>query len=491
MNTNFIKGTWQPAAGRPLTSINPANGKALWHGKCSTPSEVQHAVDAASQAFSAWRLMSDDERYRYLHRFNDIIEAKQHTLASLISQESGKPLWEAHKEVSSVLSKLTLSQQACNTRTGHQQHNHARLQHSPVGVMAVFGPYNFPCHLANGHIIPALLAGNTVVFKPSELTPACGEFMVRCWQEAELPDGVINLVQGDKTTGQALASATGVNGVLFTGSEKTGLSLHRQFAGQPEVMLALELGGNNPLVISDLDNPDAAVDIVLESAFISSGQRCTCARRLLVPTGAAGDDFTQALVNRSKLIPIDQPDAEPAPFMAAMISHHATAQLLAQQQALVDAGATILVACRRLALGDAFISPGIIDITALSEPFDDEVFGPLLQIIRYDNFDQAIELANATRFGLSAGLIGGDAATFDYFKSRIRAGIINWNMALTGASSAMPFGGVGRSGNYRPSAFYAADYCRYPVASLAQHDMPDSVLLTPFLPAISGALNDY
>lgn len=480
MTTNYVNGEWRAAGGELIASLNPSNHEVIWQGRASSNDNVQQAVDAANAALSDWRQLTFKQRSAFIERFVELVAQQRDELALLISQEAGKPLWESEKEVQSVIAKLSISQQAYHARSGHQRHANTVLDHAPHGVMAVFGPYNFPCHLPNGHIIPALLAGNTVVFKPSELTPACGEFMVRCWHEAGLPAGVLNLVQGAKSTGQALAAANGIDGVLFTGSEATGLALHRQFAGRPEVMLALELGGNNPLVIGDLADTETALDIVLESAFISSGQRCTCARRLLVPEGAKGDAFVTRLVAKAQTIPISAPLDLPSPFMAAMISAEAASHLLSQQATLIDAGAISLLPCRQLPLGKAFVSPGIIDVTAMSARYDEEVFGPLLQIVRYQSFDQAIALANQTRFGLSAGLLGGTLAQFDYFKARIRAGIVNWNTPLTGASSAMPFGGVGRSGNHRPSAYYAADYCSYPVASLQLENMATTTAISPF-----------
>jgi succinylglutamic semialdehyde dehydrogenase len=230
-------------------------------------------------------------------------------------------------------------------------------------------------------------------------------------------------------------------------------------------MLALEMGGNNPMVISsDYGDVDAAVYTILQSAYISAGQRCTCARRLYVPANEQGDQLIEKLVAAIGKIRVDQPFAEPAPFMGPQISEAAANHILDAQKNLQQLGGESLVLAKR---GDAaFVTPGLIDVTAIEQLPDEEYFGPLLQLVRYDSLEQAVALANDTRFGLSAGLISNSDEEWQYFVDHIRAGIVNRNRQLTGASGDAPFGGPGASGNLRPSAFYAADYCAYPMASM-------------------------
>jgi succinylglutamic semialdehyde dehydrogenase len=346
-------------------------------------------------------------------------------------------------------------------------------------VVAVFGPYNFPGHLPNGHIVPALLAGNTVIFKPSELTPRVAELTVQCWIEAGLPAGVLNLVQGARETGVALAGHPDIDGLFFTGSSRTGNLLHSQFAGHPEKILALEMGGNNPLVVDEVKDVDAAVYTIIQSAFISAGQRCTCARRLLVPLGAWGDALLERLVAVAASLRVGAFDEEPAPFMGSVISLAAAEHLREAQQQLIANGAVPLLELTQPLDGAALLTPGILDVSAVAERPDEEFFGPLLQVIRYDGFDAAIAEANATRYGLAAGLLSDSRERFERFWLESRAGIVNWNKQLTGAASSAPFGGVGASGNHRPSAYYAADYCAYPVASLESEVLSLPTTLTP------------
>jgi succinylglutamic semialdehyde dehydrogenase len=353
------------------------------------------------------------------------------------------------------------------------------LRHKPHGVVAVFGPYNFPGHLPNGHIVPALLAGNSVLFKPSELTPKVAELTVKCWIEAGLPAGVLNLLQGARETGIALAANPGIDGLFFTGSSRTGNHLHQQFAGRPDKILALEMGGNNPLVVDQVADLDAAVYTIIQSAFISAGQRCTCARRLLVPQGAWGDTLLARLVAVSSTIEVGAFDQQPAPFMGSVISLGAAKALMDAQEHLLANGAVALLEMTQPQAQAALLTPGILDVTAVADRPDEELFGPLLQVIRYADFEAAIAEANDTDYGLAAGLLSDSEARYQQFWLESRAGIVNWNKQLTGAASSAPFGGVGASGNHRASAYYAADYCAYPVASLETPSLVLPATLTP------------
>lgn len=467
---HWIGGTWCIGNGGAFASKNPVTQSAVWEGTAATAEDVSAAVTSARRAFLAWSRRSIDERIAVLKAFAQQLTAQQSDLAYTIGHETGKPLWEAKTEVATMINKIDISIRAFHERTGTRTtpaaDHRAVLRNRPHGVVAVFGPYNFPGHLPNGHIVPALLSGNTVVFKPSELAPASAEATVRLWQAAGLPSGVLNLVQGGRETGVALAAHEGIDGLFFTGSSNTGAALHRQFAGSPHKILALEMGGNNALVVGKWTDLDATVHHIVQSAFVSAGQRCTCARRLLVARGPAGDRLLARLFAVSAAIKVGRFDDVDTPFMGALISLAAAEQLLRAQDALIARGAVPLLKMQRLASETALLSPGILDVTGLNGIPDEELFGPLLQVSRYDNFDHAIELANQTRYGLAAGLLSDDAAEYETFWTRIRAGIVNWNRPLTGASSAAPFGGVGASGNHRASAYYAADYCSYPQASL-------------------------
>jgi succinylglutamic semialdehyde dehydrogenase len=329
--------------------------------------------------------------------------------------------------------------------------------------MAVLGPYNFPGHLPNGHIVPALLAGNSVVFKPSELAPAVGEAMAQAWHAAGLPQGVLTVVHGARETGAALIG-TDIDGLLFTGSAATGASFRRLFADRPKVILALELGGNNPLVAWDGDVNEAA-GLVVQSAYVTSGQRCSCARRLIVPDNAFGAALVEAIATLRDRLRIGAWGDDPAPFMGPLISREAAVAAQQQVERLLASGARPIRLLEQIGnRRETFVAPALLDVTGLAVP-DEEIFAPVLQVLRVPDFDTAIAAANDTRFGLAAGLVSQDRALWQRFLARIRAGVVNLNRPTTGASGAMPFGGLGDSGNHRPSAYYAADYCAFPIAS--------------------------
>jgi succinylglutamic semialdehyde dehydrogenase len=483
MATHYIAGNWQDGTGEVFSSLNPVSQVELWSGRAAGAEQVAAAVLAARAAFPAWALRSLDQRIEVLEAFAKSLQTHATELARCIGEETGKPLWESATEVTSMVNKVAISIQSYRERTGEKSaplaDATAVLRHKPHGVVAVFGPYNFPGHLPNGHIVPALLAGNTVIFKPSELTPKVAELTVKCWIDAGLPAGVLNLLQGARDTGVALAADAGIDGLFFTGSSGTGNLLHKQFAGRPDKILALEMGGNNPLVVEQVADLDAAVYTIIQSAFISAGQRCTCARRLLVPQGAWGDSLLARLLVVTATIQVGAFDQQPAPFMGSVISLGAAEHLLKAQQQLLARGATALLAMTQPQASAALLTPGIIDVTAVRNRLDEEFFGPLLQVIRYSDFDAAIAEANATQFGLAAGLLSDSAERYQQFWLQSRAGIVNWNKQLTGAASSAPFGGVGASGNHRASAYYAADYCAYPVASLECATLSMPATLTP------------
>ncbi|WP_407575904.1 succinylglutamate-semialdehyde dehydrogenase [Raoultella terrigena] len=485
INAHFIAGQWLQGSGAPLTKLAPENQAPLWQAASAGAAEVQAACAAARGAFYAWSHLALAERIACVQRFAALLDAHKEALAEMISRETSKPLWETRTEVQAMIGKAAISIDAYAERTGDRESampdGKALLRHRPHGVMAVFGPYNFPGHLPNGHIIPALIAGNTVVFKPSELTPATAELTVQLWQQAGIPAGVINLIQGGKETGQALLENRDIDGVLFTGSASVGTHFHRYLGGQPEKMLALEMGGNNALIVADAADIDAALHVIIQSAFISAGQRCTCARRLLVRHGEQGDALLQRLVAASASIRAGRWDAEPQPFMGGVISLQAAQAMLAAQDKLEHLGGKVLLRMTQPDPNSTLLTPGIIDVTGIDVP-DEEYFGPLLTVARYEQFDEAIRMANNTRYGLAAGLISADPALFARFSDEARAGIVNWNKPLTGASSKAPFGGVGASGNHRASAWYAADYCAWPMASLISETLTLPAATSPGLP---------
>ncbi|ADG11053.1 succinylglutamate-semialdehyde dehydrogenase [Caulobacter segnis] len=473
--SGFIDGKWRSGQGPELISTDPATGDAVWRGATATEADVGQAVQAARRAFSDWADRPREERIAVLRRYKEVLVERAAAFAEALSRETGKALWETKAELGSMAGKVDLSIKAYDERTGVTENampfGRAVLRHRAHGVMAVLGPFNFPGHLPNGHIVPALLAGDTVVFKPSEETPLAGRLMVEALEAAGVPAGVVNLVQGGRETGQALINQE-IDGLLFTGSAAAGAFFRRHFADRPDVILALELGGNNPLVVWDADDAEAVAALVVQSAYITTGQRCSCARRLIVPDGAFGKAVIEATAAMADRLTIGPWSSENEPFMGPLISSRAAESARAAAQRM--GGDHIRVLGPAEGLSGAFVTPGLVDVTGLETP-DEELFAPWLQVRRVSNFDDALKAANATRYGLSAGLISNESKHWDKFLNRIRAGVVNWNRPTTGAAGSMPFGGLGASGNHRPSAYYAADYCAYPVASFEAEGVANTI----------------
>ena len=473
----FIGGAWRAGGGPRLVSTDPATGAVLFDAPAAAPEDAFAAVSAALKAFRGWADRPLAERIAHVRAYKAVLEAQAADFAADISRETGKPLWESKAELGSMIAKVEVSIAAQAERAGEREaavgFGRAVLRHRPHGVMAVLGPFNFPGHLPNGHIVPALLAGDTVVFKPSEETPLAGRRMAEAFEAAGLPPGVFNLVQGGREAGAALLDQP-IDGLLFTGSAAAGDHFRRAFVDRPEVILALELGGNNPLIVWDDVDPQAAAAIVVSSAFVTTGQRCSCARRLIVPEGPAGDRIVEATLALASRLTIGPWDGGEEPFMGPLISARAAETARLGVGALMRQGAQVLAPFDNVSgQSGAFVTPAVLDVSAIAPP-DAEIFAPVLQVKRVEDFERAIAAANATRYGLSAGLVSDDDDRWRLFLHRSRAGVVNRNRPTTGAAGNMPFGGLGASGDHRPSAYYAADYCAYPVASFEAQRVVDT-----------------
>ncbi len=533
---NLIGGHWRSiaitgstdAASR-IESRNPAHPSRVVFSAASRTSDLSAAVAAAREALPAWSAWPIERRAAVLRRFRDLCKARENQVADVICDETGKALWDAKAEASLLANKvdITLDDSATGplrrvtgfelplsaSRTG-------RCWFRPHGVMAVVGPFNFPVHLPNGHIVPALLMGNTIVFKPSDKAPACGQVLAELLDEAlraeGAPAGVVNLVQGGVDVAKALVNHDDLDGILFTGSWPVGRAIMQANLDRPGRMLALEMGGNNPaIVMPDADLKQAVIECV-RSAFISTGQRCTCTRRVIVHRAIA-DRFIPAIVKAASRLVIGDPrsPAGTPVFMGPLISQSARQAVLEAQAAMIAAGGRVLLEAKAIKPdGNAdgwFISPGIVQVDRfVSDPSprgtgvppvvgpsvevcqrtgetpvpqvqspnpwhhpgaDIEIFGPLLRISITDSLNDAIAQANATNFGLAASLFCSDKSpggAIERFLREARAGCININTGTAGASSKLPFGGLGRSGNHRPAGAFSLDYCAMPIAGMIE-----------------------
>jgi succinylglutamic semialdehyde dehydrogenase len=455
-----------------IVSFEPATGSELWRGRIGDADDI---VARARRAWPLWAAQPLSTRIELLRRFANEVRKEAEKLADMIARETGKPLWEARSEVDGVIDKVEASVRGYAERTAQRKLDSAlngtsAVRHKPHGVLAVISPWNMPALLPAAQIVPALIAGNVVVFKPSEKAPATGDLLARCFHRAGISAAVVQVLFGGPEQGQALAAHDGVDGVLFTGSAHAGVSINRKLASNPGKLVALELGGNNPIVVWDTPKIVDAAAIVVQSAFTSAGQRCSSARRLIIKSTMYDAVISEVRRLTERLV-VGAPFDTPTPFMGPVIDNAAADGLTESFVYLLSNGGRAIKHMARLREDLPFVSPAIIDVTRIEDRPDVELFGPLLQVIAVDDFDEAIAEANNTRFGLTAALIGGTPQDYNRFWANVRAGVVNWNRPTIGETAAAPFGGIGLSGNNRPGGYYTADACAYPVAS-AEMEQP-------------------
>ena len=440
--------------------------------------DVDRAAGAARDAFESWRRTSLDTRKDYLRKYADALKKREAVLAETIAREIGKPLWEAKQEVATMVNKVDvtlnegLKPVADYEIPGILPGTLGACRHKPHGVFVVIGPFNFPGHLANGHIVPALVTGNTVIFKPSEKSPGTGQIMADAMQEAGLPKGVFNLVQGDGEVGRRLCVHESVDGILFTGSYEVGLKIKQDTLQQYWKLLALEMGGKNASIVSDDIDLEYAVYETLTSAYVTTGQRCSATSRIIVQR-SVHDRFVELFHEKAKAFSIGHPLDNP--FMGPLAEERAVDKYLKFTGIAAREGCEVVMRGKQLELDykGHYVTPSIClvkdnSIASIKKSVYQqiEIFGPNVAIYAYDDLDEAIEIANATQYGLAFSIFTSDAKKYHKALDDLRGGIVNWNRSTVGASARLPFGGLKRSGNHFPTAISASSYCVYPVASL-------------------------
>ncbi len=451
------------------------------------PSADAHAVDEAvgraRKAFPAWREAGFEARAAVLRRFADRARERAPELAELVAREVGKALWDARAEAGLLATKVDVTlDEGLRGVAPLEPAAGQRATYHPRGVLAVYGPFNFPAHLPNGHIVPALATGNTVVFKPSELAPAVGAWMARLWREAGLPVGVLEVVQGGAETGRALAAHEDVDGLLFTGSYAVGRALREATLDQPHKLLALELGGSSAVVVL----ADADLDLaVAESAFsicATTGQRCTSARRLFVERSVL-EPFTEKLVGVLRGVSIGAPLDEGV-FMGPLVSQQAFERVARERARAAEPGGERLLLVEP-DLPSPYTGAGLVRFasTRQEHPYQrEELFAPEAALYPVDDLDEAIAAVNDSDYGLAASVMTRDRRHYDHCVGRVRTGILNWNKGTVGASGRLPFGGIGKSGNDRPAGISAALYCTFVQSHLESDAGFDPASLPPGMP---------
>lgn len=449
-----------PADVADITGIHP-------YAQAALPAALQ----AARRAFPAWRRLGIEARAQLLRSYQARLRTHAAAISELIAREVGKPLWEAKTEVDAMISKVDvmLGPGRVVTDTRVLSDLPGEVRHLPLGVIAVIGPFNFPGHLPNGQIVPALLLGNCVVHKPSEKTPGVATWMARCFHEAGFPAGAFNVVQGPGEFGAELSTHAEVDGLMFTGSAAVGRRIVASQGGHFERLVALELGGKNAsLVLDDCDLERTARTLAF-AAYVTAGQRCTATSRLIVTSGIA-EALIARLTEIARGLRVGHP-LDAGVFMGPMISSAARERLIAAQEAARRSGFRALLPGGHVRVAGReghYVQPAlhVAEHASTEAPgySDDELFGPDLAVYVVRDLEQGLSLANATWSGLTAAVFTGNRDAFEQAADVLRVGVLQWNRATAGASARLPFGGVAASGNHRPAGILAGAACSYPMA---------------------------
>lgn len=455
---------------------------------------ISEAVQSARAAFRSWRKVKFEDRAEYLKKYQAAIKKREEELIEAISREVGKPLWESKTEVSAMVNKIDITLGESMKWISNfeipqiMDQTLGVCQYRPHGVMAVIGPFNFPGHLPNGHIIPALISGNTVVFKPSEKTPLVGQIMAECFQEAGLPPGVFNMIQGEREVGRRLCVHEGIDGILFTGSYEVGTRIKQDTLQQHWKILALEMGGKNPVIVWDDADLNLAVHETLTGAFLTTGQRCSATSRVIVQNKKV-DEFLEQLHTRAKAFTIGHPLENP--FMGPLIEQGAVDRYMKFLGIAAREGCEVVMRGKamELAYRGNYVTPSIcwakdvsLEQTRKSIYQQTELFAPNVVVMGVETLSDAIAQANVTQFGLVTSVFTQSREVFEACRDDLEMGLVNWNKSTVGASSRLPFGGLKKSGNHLPTALTATQYCAYPVASL---EVAKPNFVTPKTPGLN------
>ncbi len=454
-----------------IVTRSPADQNDIVGEHIVTRSHIDRAVEAARRALPAWRRTSRQERESLLRRYQEEVRKEEDNFAQLIAREVGKAIWDSRGEAKALAGKvdLMLGEGAELTRDKVLEDLPGAVRYRPQGVVSIIGPFNFPVHLPNGQLVPALLHGNTVVFKPSERTPNAAALLAKCIERAGFPKGVFNLVQGDGPSAARLASHPDIDAVLFTGSVAIGRKILEANLHNPGRMIALELGGKNPSIVLDDADIEWTARQIAFAAFASAGQRCTATSRIFATPGSIGP-LSDRLAELAKNLNVGHP-LDVTSFMGPMISEGSRAALLEAQGRARAAGYQVIQEGGEFTVEGKpgwYVRPSVHRAPSAQVRVEgyshDELFGPDVAIYPVSSLEEAIAGANDTRFGLAASIFTKDEAAFEKASDEVRAGVFHWNQSTAGASGRLPFGGVGDSGNQRPAGITAGTLTVWPQA---------------------------
>ena len=468
----FINNEWvTPSSKKYFPTINPATEDVLAEIAWANDADVDKAVKAARKAYTdVWSKISGAERGKYIYRIARMMQERAREFAVIETLDSGKPIRES-RDVDVPL--------ACNHffyYAGWADKLEYAVPHKKPEALGVAGqiiPWNFPLLMAAWKIAPALAAGNTVVLKPAETTSLTALKLAEIIKDSGLPAGVVNIVTGYGDTGAAIVNHPDIDKIAFTGSTNVGKMIQRAVAGTNK-KTTLELGGKSANIIFDDAPIDQAVEGIINGIFFNQGHVCCAGSRLFVQENVA-DLVIRKLKTRMESLYVGDPLDKNTDIGA--INSKKQLETINHYISIGKAeGAEIFQSDCSIPSKGFFCKPTLFTGVSQSHVItQEEIFGPVLSILTFRTPEEAIEKANNTRFGLTAALIGGTPQDYNRFWANVRAGIVNWNRPTNGAPSSAPFGGVGLSGNHRPSAYYAADYCAYPVVSTEEEQARASI----------------
>ncbi|MGH3640649.1 MAG: aldehyde dehydrogenase family protein [Mycobacterium sp.] len=441
---NFVDGRWLPAAsGETFERRNPADqDDVVGTFPASGEADVRAAVDALDKAAPEWAASAPERRAAILESAAAQLESRSAELIAELVREEGKTTAEATMEVSRTPANLRFYAGEATRTTGDTYPAAGTglvyTLREPVGIVAAITPWNFPLNIPSRKLGPALAAGNPVLFKPSEVTPLMGQRLVEALLAGGLPPTAIALVQGGADAGAALVADPRIAAVTFTGSTRVGRLIHREVG--PDRRVQLEMGGKNPVVVAEDANLDAAAALIIKGAFGLSGQACTGTSRVIA-VGAVHDELLERVVARTEELTVG-PGADDGVDMGPLASAAQLETYLAYVRAGEDDGATLRCGGTTVGRGGFFVRPAVFtDTTPMMRIVREEVFGPLLAFQRAGSLDEAVHLANATEYGLSAAIVTGDLAAATHFAARSKSGLVKINQPTTGMAMNAPFGG--------------------------------------------------
>ncbi len=474
---NYFAGKFHPVkdSQKEIIKYSPADlNHQLWTLNISSE-HLNPVLASAQTGHEIWRKTPLADRITCLRNYQAELTKRVDEIARALALETGKPLLECQGEATGLAAKVDVTIKDSLSRIDHRIIPEimpgitGRFLYKPLGPILVIGPFNFPCHLANGQIVSALLAGNSIIFKPSEKTACSPQLMTECLHAAGFPTGVINLFQGDGALTAQLIQSPIIKAIHFTGSKEVGSKIAQTVATDFGKLLALELGGKNATIIHEDANLDHALAECINSCFLTSGQRCTSTSLILIHQSKLLQ-FQKEFVEVTQKITVGHPIEDTA-FMGPLIDDVAEKHYAFYQAKALEDGAHVLLPAQKLILKHPghYWSPSIFlyDLKNKNKAFiKQEIFAPNVTLIPFDNIEEAIQIVNSTDYGLAFAVFTQSHDVAALCMENIEAGILNINRSTVGASARLPFGGCKESGNFRPAGVTMIDSCVQLTSSL-------------------------